>query len=120
MLSGLISVISVYLEKIFVNDVFVNFDYVFDFRSTFLIIVIYFVRTRVLFNVLFLSLINKNRNRNLNLKKLKILIFNYLKIRNVRVLLNLIIIIIRCELIFIILILITRRILSLALQFRRY
>jgi hypothetical protein len=96
-------VISVYLGRIFVGDIFVNFDYIFDFRSAFFIAVIYLVRTRVLFNVLFF-IVNKQKSRFKLKKRRKILIFNYLKIYSVRVLLDPIIIIIRYGLIFIILI----------------
>jgi hypothetical protein len=104
MLSDLISVIFIYLGKILVGDIFVNFDYVFDFRSVFLIAVIYFVRTRVFFNVLFFTVSEQKSKFRLR-KKRKIFIFNYLKIWSVRVLFDLIIIVIRCGPIFIILIL---------------
>jgi hypothetical protein len=102
--SDFISVISVYLEKILVDDIFVNFDYIFDFRSAFFIAVVYFVWTRVLFNVLFFT-VNKQESRFRLRKNGKFLFENYLKIWSVRVFFNLIIIIIRYELIFIILIL---------------
>jgi hypothetical protein len=103
MLSDLISVISIYLEKILVDDVFVSFDYVFGFRS-FFIVVIYPVRMRVFLNILFF-IADEQESRFRLKKRRKILIFNYLKIWSVRVLLNLIIIIIRYGPIFIILIL---------------
>jgi hypothetical protein len=103
MLSDLINVISAYLGRILVGDVFVSFDYVFDFRSAFFIAVIYLVRTRVLFNVFFFTA-SEQKSRFKLRKRRKILIFNYLKIYSVRVLLNSIIIVIRCGLIFIILI----------------
>jgi hypothetical protein len=102
-LSDFISVVSVYFGRIFVDDVFVSFDYVFDFRFIFFIAVICPVRTYILFNVLFFTA-NKQESRFKLRKKRKILIFNYLRIWSVRVLLNLITIIIRCGLIFIILI----------------
>jgi hypothetical protein len=66
--SGLINVIFVYFENILVNDVFVNFDYVFDIGFAFFIAVIYFVRTRVFLTFFSLPLINRNLNLNLNLK----------------------------------------------------
>jgi hypothetical protein len=101
--SGLISVIFVYFGKIFIGDVFVNFDYVLDFRFVFLIAIICFVRTRVFFNI-FIFTANKQESRFRLRKRRKIFIFNYLQIWSVRVLLNLIIIIIRCGPIFVILI----------------
>jgi hypothetical protein len=96
-------VISVYFGRIFVGDIFVNFDYIFDFRS-FFIAVIYPVRIYVFLNVFFFTA-NKQESRFKLKKKRKILIFNYLKIYSVRVLFDSIIIITRYESIFIILIL---------------
>jgi hypothetical protein len=101
-LSGFISVISVYFGRILVGDVFVNFNYIFDFRFVFFFVVVYSVRTRVFFYV-FIFIASEQKSRFRLIKRRKILIFNYLRIWSVRVLFNLIIIIIRCGSIFIVL-----------------
>jgi hypothetical protein len=107
--SGLISVISVYFGKIFVGDILINFDYVFDFRSAFFIAVIYSVRTRVFLNILFFT-VNEQKSRfkliddsyiisdeNLSVNRIIIKIYNYIrkKIRTTKIDPHLIIIIIK-------------------------
>jgi hypothetical protein len=103
MLSGLINLISFYLGKILVDDIFISFDYVFDFRFAFLVAVMRLVRTCVLPGVLFFTAAEQESRFGLKRGR-KILIFDYPKIWSVRILLNPIIIIIRCGPTFIVLI----------------
>jgi hypothetical protein len=97
-LSGFISVISVYLKKIFVGDIFVNFDYIFDFKFASLIAVIRFVRIYIFPDVLFFTACEQESGFRLRERR-KIFIFNYLRIWSVRVFLDLVIIVHRqkCE-----------------------